>query len=133
MNPLYPQVKERAQARCEYCRAPEEVFNFAFEVEHLVPQSRGCSDDLDNLALSCHACNRFKSDFVVGFDTITQQEVILFNPRTDLWDEHFAADLSTAEIIGKTQTGRATVLRLQMNRLHQVNARRHWIQLFLFP
>ncbi len=39
MNPLYPFVAERAERRCEYCRAPEEVFNFAFEVEHLLPQS----------------------------------------------------------------------------------------------
>ena len=89
MNARYTRVALRAQKRCEYCHAPEEVFNFAFEVEHLFPQSRGGSDELDNLALSCYACNRFKSDFVTGFDEVIQQDVALFNPRRDLWEEHF--------------------------------------------
>lgn len=31
MNPLYPAVADRAGHRSEYCRAPEAVFNFAFE------------------------------------------------------------------------------------------------------
>ena len=34
MNPHYPLVAQRAAHHCEYCRAPEAVFNFAFEVEH---------------------------------------------------------------------------------------------------
>ena len=41
MNPLYPVVAERAVYRCEYCHAPEVVFNFPFEVEHTLPQARG--------------------------------------------------------------------------------------------
>ena len=41
MNPLYPAVAERTGFRCEYCRAPERVFNFAFEVEHIYPRKEG--------------------------------------------------------------------------------------------
>ena len=123
MNPHYPQVAERAQRRCEYCHAPEEVFNFAFEVEHPLPQSRGGSDVLDNLALSCHACNRFKSDFLTGFDPVTGHEVPLFNPRRDRWAEHFRIDPETLEMIGLSPVGRATITRLQMNRLRHINAR----------
>ena len=37
MNPNYPFVAERACHRCEYCHAPEAIFNFPFEVEHIVP------------------------------------------------------------------------------------------------
>lgn len=40
MNPHYPFVADRAGHVCEYCRAPEVVFNFQFEVEHAMPQSR---------------------------------------------------------------------------------------------
>ena len=40
MNPFYTQVADRAEHRCEYCRAPELAFNFPFEVEHLIPKSR---------------------------------------------------------------------------------------------
>ena len=133
MNPLYPTIAARANRRCEYCHAPEEVFNFAFEVEHLLPQSRGGSDDLENLALSCHGCNRFKSDFVRGYDDITEQEVALFHPRRDLWEDHFAVDPETAQIFGKTPIGRATVQRLQINRPQQIRARHRWMQLGLFP
>ena len=39
MNPRYAPVAERAGHRCEYCRAPEAIFNFPFEVEHIVPTS----------------------------------------------------------------------------------------------
>ena len=56
MNPQYPAVAERAAYRCEYCHAPEIVFNFPFEVEHVLPQAHGGSDDLDNLALACPRC-----------------------------------------------------------------------------
>ena len=133
MNPLYPAVAERAERRCEYCRAPEDVFNFPFEVEHLTPQARGGSDSSDNLALACHACNRFKSDYVTGIEPQTGQEVALFRPRQDVWSVHFRAEAETAQMIGLTAVGRATIMRLQMNRPQQVRARLHWIQLNLYP
>src|SRR5262249_45421276 len=50
---LYPSIAGRAGHRCEYCRAPEAIFNFPFEVEHIIPVSRGGSDDPSNLAPSC--------------------------------------------------------------------------------
>ena len=133
MNPLYPVVAERAVYRCEYCHAPEIVFNFPFEVEHILPQSRGGSDDLDNLALARHACNLFKSDCETGQDEESQAEVTLFHPRTDAWEQHFRMDTERAEIVGITPVGRATVARLQMNRPRQITARRRWIRLGLFP
>jgi hypothetical protein len=133
VNAQYPAIAERATYRCEYCHAPEIVFNFPFEVEHILPQARGGADTLDNLALACHACNLFKSDFETGPDEESQVEVALFHPRQDLWEEHFAVDITQAEIVGRTPVGRATIRRLQMNRPRQVTARRRWIQLGLFP
>jgi hypothetical protein len=32
MNPLYFLVAERAHHRCEYCHAPESIFNAVLEV-----------------------------------------------------------------------------------------------------
>jgi hypothetical protein len=55
LNPLYPQIAERAEHRCEYCRAPEAIFNFPFEVEHILPSTRGGVDEPFNLALACRA------------------------------------------------------------------------------
>ena len=55
MNPHYTAVAERAAHRCEYCHAPEAIFNFSFEVEHVMPTSREGTDDITNLALACTA------------------------------------------------------------------------------
>jgi len=35
MNPRYPAVSHRALHQCEYCHAPEGIFNLPFEVEHV--------------------------------------------------------------------------------------------------
>ncbi len=48
MNAHYAAVAERAAHRCEYCRAPEVIFNFPFEVEHVVPPGRGGMDQESN-------------------------------------------------------------------------------------
>ena len=132
MNALYTAVARRAENRCEYCRAPEDVFNFAFEVEHIHPKARGGQNDLPNLALSCSACNRFKGDAVTGIDPQTEQETSLFNPREDIWAVHFESNLSNGNIRGLTPKGRVTIVRLQMNRPQQVRARVHWMQLGLY-
>ena len=57
MNPFYHLVADRACHRCEYCHAPELVFNFPFEVEHIIPTSRGGANVEINLALACRSCN----------------------------------------------------------------------------
>lgn len=134
MNPRYSLVAGRAAGRCEYCHAPEAVFNFAFQVEHILPQSRGGGDQDDNLALACSACNLYKGDATTGRDEVDQQtDAPLFHPREQRWDEHFRVDQETAEVVGLTATGRATVSRLQMNTPRQRAARTRWIQLGLFP
>ena len=89
MNLHYPLVARRAAHRCEYCHAPEVVFNLPFEVEHIQPQSQGGTNEQDNLALVCRSCNLFKSAHVSGFDDVTQATARLFNPRSDEWPDHF--------------------------------------------
>jgi len=133
VNPHYPDVARRAAHRCEYCRAPEAIFNFPFEVEHVVPSSQGGSDDSSNLALACRACNSFKSDALTGHDDHTGGDVTLFHPRTDRWDEHFRLDPDTGEVIGQTPCGRATVHRLRMNDPIHLTARLVWLELGLYP
>lgn len=128
MNPNYPFVSARARHLCEYCHAPESVFNLAFEVEHITPQSREGETIEDNLALSCRSCNLYKSDFITGFDEVTQEEERLFNPRRDIWNEHFSIIEASGEIAGVTAIGRATISRLRMNSNAQVEARRQWIE-----
>lgn len=128
MNPFYPAVAERANYRCEYCHAPEEAFNFAFEVEHILPTARGGPNTLDNLALSCRACNSYKSTFEVGHDNETQAQSPLFHPRQDAWEENFQLHRESGELLGLTAKGRATIQRLQMNLPRQQAARLRWMQ-----
>jgi hypothetical protein len=120
MNPYYTVISQRANHRCEYCKAPEVVFNFPFEVEHIVPLSRQGSNDELNLALSCRSCNLRKGNRI-------------FHPREDQWSEHFQIDIESGEIVGKTLIGEVTVKYLEMNSPAQVTARQLWIRLGLFP
>ncbi len=44
--------------RCAYCRKTD----VPFEVDHILPRSRGGSNRIANLCLACHACNSAKGD-----------------------------------------------------------------------
>ncbi len=133
MNPRYPQVALRAGHRCEYCHAPEAVFNLHLEVEHIVPVVRGGEDAVTNWALSCRACNLYKATHVTGIDPESNTVVRLFNPREDRWEDHFQMASGSGEIVGRTPVGRATAVRLGLNSEVQVTARRQWIRLGIYP
>jgi hypothetical protein len=133
MNPHYPAVARRAGHRCEYCRAPEAVFNFPFEVEHIIPTSRGGADDEANLCLACRACNLRKGDRLDYLDDLTRAEMPLFHPRQQRWSDNFTVDYESGEIHGATPAGRATVACLDLNHPLQLTARQVWIQLRMFP
>jgi CRISPR/Cas system Type II protein with McrA/HNH and RuvC-like nuclease domain len=57
---------ERDLGRCVYCglnlKADFDRFMMATE-DHLVPVSKGGTNDLDNLLLSCRTCNGLKANF----------------------------------------------------------------------
>ena len=133
MNRHYALVAGRAGHRCEYCHAPEAIFNLPFEVEHIMPTSWDGPDEESNLALACRACNLYKSDQQSGVDETTRVEVRLFDPRRDRWDEHFCVTGEDGEIQGLTPMGRVTVACLRMNRDVQREARRSWMRLKLYP
>jgi len=49
---------EKFGRRCVYCGRGETTF----EIDHVLPSSRGGSDRVSNLVLSCHDCNSAKGD-----------------------------------------------------------------------
>lgn len=57
------QILERDSFTCRFCgkRAPETEL----EVDHVVPRSKGGSDDTSNLVAACRDCNRGKGDRTV--------------------------------------------------------------------
>src|SRR5262249_27112162 len=133
VNANYPEIARRAGHRCEYCHAPEAVFNFPSEVEHIIQASRGGPDDATSGGLACHACNLRKSDREVYRDEVTQVDVPLFHPREQRWEEHFTVDLESGQIHGTTPTGRATVVCLDLNHPVQDTARHFWIRQRILP
>jgi hypothetical protein len=134
MNPNYPLVAERAIHRCEYCHAPEAIFNVPFEVEHIFPLAKAGRDEESNWALACRSCNLNKSDHVDAIDPVTQELVRLFHPRQDRWGDHFAVEEELPfSLQGRTPIGRATIEQLRMNSHLQLAARVQWMALRLFP
>lgn len=107
----------RRRARREPLRilriAQDDVPYLRFWLEHLVPRQHRGGDDFQNLALSCPWCNRRKGPNLTAIDPESGDVVLLFNPRTQVWDEQFR--LEGAVVVGLTPTGRATVDLLRMN------------------
>ncbi len=133
MNPYYIAIAARANHRCECCQAPELVFNFPFEVEHIIPLSRQGENDEANLALACRSCNLRKGTHISGIETASSLEIRFFHPRADVWSEHFEIDSNSARIMGISSVGCVTVECLEMNSTSQIAARQIWICLGLFP
>jgi len=125
-------VNDRARKRCEYCQA-QRILIMDLEVEHVYPTSRGGNDDLENLCLACFGCNNSKSDFVTGVDPLTNEVNPLYNPRAQIWTDHFMWSADGLNVIGITSIGRATVIRLKLNREVAITAPEYWVQAGLHP
>ena len=106
-------VRERAADTCEYCRLPQSALPLPFQIDHIIAEQHGGETIASNLALACPHCNRYKGPNIAGRDPQSGEIVHLFNPRTDLWKEHF--QIEDSYIAGRTVKGRATVQVLAMN------------------
>jgi hypothetical protein len=120
------QVRKRAQGRCEYCREPEHVSLHGFHVDHIISQKHDGSDDLENLAWACPACNITKGTDIASYDRATGTLVPYFNPRSHAWDDHFVFEDDV--ILGKTAIGRVTVRMLELNHPEKIETRRGLIR-----
>ena len=96
-------------------------------IEHIIPLAQNGASTHDNLCLSCAWCNTFKAAITEAIDPATKRKVPLFDPRRNVWADHFCWSDDGAEIIGLTPTGRATIIALRMNNEYIVPARRQWV------
>ena len=64
---------------------------------------------------------------MTGVDVQTGQEVALFNPRIQIWSEHFEWIEGGLRLRGKSANGRVTIERLKINQQRIVRARHNWI------
>lgn len=130
---LRERVRRRARNLCEYCRSDTNLTGHDFTIDHITPEAEGGASQFDNICLCCFWCNNFKKSNTHFPDPLTNASVRLFNPRLDVWPEHFRWSPTTTRVIGRTATGRATAIALRLNRPTLVRARRVWARHGLHP
>lgn len=121
-------VRSSAQHRCGYCLAQQRYTLLVLEIEHIKAKAKGGSDEEQNLWLACRLCNNAKGIQTHARDPLTGKRVKLFNPRTQRWRRHFKWSEDGTEIIGRTTTGRATVVALNLNNEIALIVRRNWVR-----
>jgi hypothetical protein len=124
---LRRQVLAAARNKCAYCRSEERLMGVTFEIEHIVPRSKGGKNSIDNLCLSCPPCNHHKSKRVRAVDPVSGAEARLFHPLHDRWSQHFAWSDDGTTIRGLTNVGRTTIDALKMNRPQMIELRGYWL------
>src|SRR5262245_39830377 len=115
-------VANRAGGLCEYCHLPEVESVLPHEVDHIRARKHRGPTTLKNTAWCCAQCNGAKGSDATSYDPDTDELVRLFNPRTDVWKEHFFWDGPVLH--GATAIGRATVVLLRINDPTRIEHRR---------
>lgn len=111
---LRKKVISRAENYCEYCHLSQKDQEATFHIDHITPEISGGETVLENLALACVSCSLRKGAKQIIVDSVTMAEVQIFNPRKDVWSEHF--EWNGVVLVGLTAQGRATVEALNLNR-----------------
>jgi hypothetical protein len=120
-------VRQRAGNRCEYCKSHQDYLMGWLQVDHFWPVSKGGSNSEDNLCLACELCNQYKWNQTEAIDPDTNEICMLFNPRSQLWEEHFIWSRDGVTISGLTACGRATIVALKLNNPLALKVRGHWV------
>ncbi len=128
---LRQSVFDRAGNCCEYCLLSQGDNFLPFEVDHIRAEKHGGVSSIENLALSCSNCSRFKGSDIGSIDPLTDELTSLFNPRRHVWSEHFRLD--GAKIEPLSEEGRVTVFLLRLNRSENIAEREALIVLERYP
>lgn len=107
-------VVARAGNQCEYCHLSQVGQEATFHIDHVIPIAAGGLTSENNLALACVSCSLRKAARQAVQDPGTAQDVPIYNPRNQLWQDHFQWDV--VRLVGRTPTGRATASALGLNR-----------------
>lgn len=118
---LRRKVRQRARHRCEYCLLAEEHAFFTHEADHILAEKHGGETNLENLALACFDCNRFKGSDIASLDLKSKRLTPLFHPREQNWGDHFR--VAKGKILPLTAIGRVTERLLKFNLPERVEVR----------
>lgn len=123
-------IEDLAHKCCEYCHLPQVATFHLHEIDHIIPRQHGGLTQINNLALACLQCNRYKGPNVGSFDPASGKLVAFFNPRNQQWADHFHLDNAT--ITPQTPEGRVTVNILRLNDANRVSERQHLLRSGLY-
>jgi hypothetical protein len=112
------QVRRRARSACEYCGVTDRHAAGKLTVDHYRPQSKGGSDDLDNLIYCCFRCNTYKGDYWPELP----DALPLWHPRRDPREVHLL-ELADGRLHPITPIGEVTLRQLRLNRPELVDYR----------
>jgi hypothetical protein len=130
---LRREVELRAGGMCEYCLISENDTFVGCQVDHIIAEKHGGTTTRENLAFACAFCNRAKGTDIASLKPDTQALVRLFNPRTDLWQEHFSVNANSSLIDALTDVGEVTSRLLGFNDSVRVLERQALVLIGHFP
>lgn len=130
---LDKEIRLEAKNRCGYCLGEQKYILAWLEIDHIYPRAKGGKTVKENLWPACPFCNIFKSSNTHAIDPRTKRKVAIFNPRKQIWKNHFEFDADQATIIGKTACGRATIKALNINNELALETRKHWVRVGWYP
>lgn len=121
-------VELRAKGICEYCRIAIEDTYFGGEIDHIISLKHRGETESENLTLACQPCNRNKGSDLGSISEASKTLVRFFNPRTDVWNEHFRIN-ENAEIKALTEIGEVTALIFGFNDWERISERQGLIEI----
>jgi hypothetical protein len=110
-------VAQRADGLCEYCLIRESDTYLGCQVDHIIGEKHGGPTELGNLAYACAFCNRAKGSDI-GSLTQAGSFCRFFNPRADVWADHF--ELDGVRIKPLTDIGEVSARILDFNRVERL-------------
>lgn len=129
-------VIARADNLCEYCLIHENDTYFGCEVDHIISEKHGGPTNSVNLAYACMSCNRNKGSDVGSIVMPIERNTFsrFFNPRIDLWSEHFAIDnLDKITIVPLNDIAEVTVRILGFNSIERLLERQTLYEISRYP
>jgi hypothetical protein len=111
-------VIKRAQYCCEYCCLPLHDGFYPYHIDHIISIKHGGLTVVSNLALSCLLCNISKGSDIGSMLLPDRTFVRLYNPRIDVWKEHF--EIIEGATYAKSIIGEATIKVLNLNEVERI-------------
>lgn len=128
---LRQQIAKNANFKCEYCLTPEFFLATTFHIDHIRSIKHGGKTLLQNLAYACPHCNQNKGSDIASF-TDEDELVRLFNPRKDVWSEHFEV-IASGIFSPLSSIGEVTINTISFNQAERVIFRKSLIEIGVIP